>query len=404
MTLQSYSEGYRIEEHIGPDALESVRSLWEQWQTHPNADFDFFSTVVKYRPGIVNPVALVIFNKDTPVALAACRLEKVTLPISFGYMKISRFNILQLTVVYGGLLGAWDESVATVFIHHLRQLMRRKHIDAVYLAAMRLDNPVYEAANRCVPFFLRDSADKNNLHWGADLPDTFEAFQKRINSKHRTQLRSKERRLAEHCGGTIRVKVFCAPDEVSLFCTTAEKIAQATYLRGIGAGFHDNGEMRKRLDLAARKQWMRGYILYADEKSCAFWLGTLYRHIFYLDYTGFNSDLKDFAAGQILFIKMIEALCNEGGIHGIDFGSGDAEYKQRYGDRNWKESDCYLFNAAPAMLLCNTMRKSVELLHTVAAKILKRFDLFTRIKKRWRLSAEKSVNRQHVNIVKGDQP
>ncbi len=390
--MQSQSEGCRIEEHIGSNTLESIRFLWEQWQTHPNADFDFFSAIVKSRPSVINPVALVIFKKDVPVGLVACRLEKVEVPISFGYMKFSRFKILQLTVVYGGLMGAWDEAAATAFIRHLRQLMRRDHIDAVHLTAMRHDHPVYKAAHRLVPFFLRNIVLKNNLHWWADLPDKSEAFLIKINRKHRAQLRSKERKLAERCGGTIQAKIFLTPEDVSLFCSVAEKIAQTTYLRGLGEGFYDNAEMRNRLDLAARKGWMRGYVLYANERSCAFWLGTLYRNSYFLDYTGFDPDFRDFAAGQILFIKMIEALYDEGGIRGIDFGFGDAIYKQRYGDRNWGESDLYLFNSTPVMFLANLTLKSTILLRLAAEKTINRFNLFSRIKKRWRLSAEKSAS------------
>ena len=402
MTLQKHSEGYRIEEHIGPEAVESVRSLWEQWQTHPNADIDFFATVVKSRPNVVNPVALAMYRRDTPLAIAVGRLEKVSLPISFGYLKVSRSALLQLTFVYGGLMGAWDESGAMVFIRHLRQLMRRDHVDAVHLAAMRHDHPIYTTARRLVPFLLQDIGLKSNLHWWADLPDTTDAFLKKINSKHRAQLRSKERKLAEHCGGTIQAKIFQAPQEVSLFCTTAEKIAQATYLRGLGEGFYNNEEMRNRLDLSARKGWMRGHVLYANEKPCAFWLGTLYRNAFYLDFTGFDSGLKDFAPGQILFIKMIEYLCDAEDIRGIDFGFGDAEYKRRYGDRNWEESDLYLFNNTPAMLLANLARKFAALLRTAAEKTLKRFDLFTRFKKRWRLLAAKTVS-EHKNTEPGGE-
>ena len=402
MKTSWHTEGYRIEENIGPDALASVRSLWEQWQTHPYVDFDFFSTIVKSRPSVVNPVALVVFNKETPVALAACRLEKVPLPISFGYLKFFRSARLQLTIVYGGLMGEWDGAGAAEFIHYLQKLMRRYRIDTVHLAAIRRSNPVSTTAYRQVPFFLRDTSLKNNLHWWADLPDSFEEFQKRINRKHRAQLRSKERKLAEHCGGTIQMKTFKSPEQVSLFCTTAEKIAQATYLRGLGEGFYDNQEMRNRLDLAARNSWMRGYVLYVNEKPSAFWLGMLYRQVFYLEYTGFDSDLKDFAAGQILFFKMIESLYGEGKISGIDFGSGDAEYKQRYGNRNWEESDLYLFNNSPHMFLTNLTRKSATLVNSTAGKILKRFDLFARIKKRWRLSAEKAASAHKITET-GDE-
>lgn len=404
MALLLKHESYRIEEHIGLGSLESVRTLWEQWQTHPNADFDFFTTVVKSRPNVVDPIVLLIFNKDAPVALAAGRLEKIILPVSFGYLKVAKFKILQFTIIYGGLMGAWDEPGATVFIRHLRQMMRQKHIDAVYCAATRHDHPVYTAANRIVPFFLRDIVLKNNLHWWSDLPATFETFLKKINSKHRTQLRSKERKLAEYNGGTVQTKIFTTPEEVSLFSTIAEKIARTTYLRGLGGGFANNDEMRDRLDLASRRGWMQGYVLYANEQPCAFWLGTLYRQVFYLDYTGFDSALKDFAAGQILFIKMVEHLCTTGGIRGIDFGSGDAIYKQRYGDRNWEESDLYIFPAAPKMLLANTMRKSAAFLRRITEKALQRFDLLKTVKKKWRLTAEKTTHGCSKNAPRDDQP
>jgi CelD/BcsL family acetyltransferase involved in cellulose biosynthesis len=382
--------------------MESVRPLWEQWQTHPNADFDFFFTVVNSRANVVDPVVLVIVKNNIPVALAAGRLEKVPLPISFGYLKVSNFEILQLTLIYGGLMGEWDEPGATVFIRHLRQQMRAKHIGAVYCAAMRLDHPMYTAANRIVPFHLRDSVSKNNLHWWSDLPASYETFLKKINAKHRAQLRSKERKLTEYCGGTIQIRIFRTPDEAPLFGTIADKIAQTTYLRGLGGGFSNNEEMRNRLDLAASRGWMQGYVLYANELPCAFWLGTLYRQVFYLEYTGFDSAFKDFAAGQILFIKMIEHLCTAGGIRGIDFGFGDAEYKQRYGDRNWSESDLYLFAATPGMLLANTMRKSAALLRSITEKALQRFDLLSTIKKKWRLSAEKTAHGCNKNIAGDD--
>jgi hypothetical protein len=42
--------------------------------------------------------------------------------------------------------------------------------------------------------------------------------------------------------------------------------------------------------------------------------------------------------------------------------------------------------------LTNLARKSITLVRTAAEKTLKRFDLFTRIKKRWRMSAEKAVS------------
>ncbi len=386
------AEDYRVQALVGSKSLETIRDHWRQWENHPNANFDFFSTVVESRPSVVNPVAIVLFHKDIPVALAAGRLEKVLSPTSFGYLKVFRSAMLQFTIVYGGLMGAWDEKGSAAFIQYMRRWMKNDRIDAIHLAATHKDHPVYQAALRFVPFFLRDILMKDNLHWSADMTDTTELFKNKINTKHRSQFRNKERKLAQFSGGDIRIKMYQTPGDVATFCADAEKISQATYLRGLGEGFIDNQEMRNRLGLSALNGWMRGHVLYANEKPCAFWLGTLYQEVFYLDYTGFNSDLNHYSPGRILFVKMIEEICSANKLRSIDFGFGDAEYKRRYGDRNWKESDLYLFNRTPTMLVTNLSRKSITLLRVAAEKTLKRFDLLASVKKRWRNSAEKTVH------------
>ena len=392
MQSQQPTEDLRVEEIHGLDKIEAIRPLWEQWQTHPNADMDFFSTVVRSRATVVKPIVIEIFDKDVPCALALCRLEHVPLPISFGYLKVARSPILQLTVIYGGLTGQWTQANATLLIKHLQGMMQQKRIVAIHFAAMKSDHPVYRAAQRHVWVLLRSVDSKDNLHWWSELPDTVDNFLKKINSKHRTQLRSKERKLSEHLGGSVRSQTFERPDEVLLFCTLADTIAQTTYLRGLGEGFYNNEEMQNRLKLGAEKGWMRGFILFVNDIPCAFWLGTLYKKIFYLDYTGFDASLKDFAPGQILFIKMVESLITAGGLTSVDFGFGDATYKQRYGDHNWLESDLYLFANTPGMLFANIIRKTAALLRTVAETTLKRFNLLSRLKKQWRNSAQKEVS------------
>jgi hypothetical protein len=391
MTIQSHYKECKIKEHIGMEMLEPLRPVWEQWQNHPNADFDFYATVIKSRPNVVSPVAFTVFDENAPVALAVCRLEKAKLPLSFGYMEIPGIKMLQLTVVYGGIMGTWDEIKAKLFLDHLRDWMRRDRVDAVHFTAMRHDHPIYDAVHKFTPSLLRNFVLKNNPHWWTDIPGSEEVCPIKMKGRHRTQLKNKERKLSDYCGGNTLAKRYQASEEVASFCTDAEKIAQTTYLRGLGKGFYDNEEMRNRLDLAARRGWMRGYILYANGRPCAFWLGTMYQTVLYLDYTGYDSELKEFTPGHILFLKMIEQLRETEEIHGIDFGFGDADYKKRFGDRNWEESDLYLFNATPSMVLANCALKATEFARSVAEKAMKRLSLFASIKKQWRLSAKKSA-------------
>jgi hypothetical protein len=264
--------------------------------------------------------------------------------------------------------------------------MRQDRVDAVYLAAMPREHPVYQAAVHGVSFFLRHTPVKDNFHWWAELAETPESFKSKTNKADR----KKERKLAEHTRGEIELRIFQEPEDVPEFCSAAEKIAQTTYLRGLGVGFCDNEEMRNRLNVTSRKGWMQGFILYANHQPCAFQLGTLYQNVLYLDYTGFKSDLHPYSPGRILFMKMVDHLCSTNAARGIDFGFGDAEFKRRDADRSWKESDLYLFNQKPNLLMANLVRNSVALIRGSAEKALRRFNLHDQIKKWWRHSAEKA--------------
>jgi CelD/BcsL family acetyltransferase involved in cellulose biosynthesis len=84
-----------------------------------------------------------------------------------------------------------------------------------------------------------------------------------------------------------------------------EEIARKTYQRGLGVGFADTTRMRQRLELAARKGWLRAYLLYLGERPCAFWIGMLYGDTFVSDYTGYDPDLRQFSPGIGLVMRMI---------------------------------------------------------------------------------------------------
>jgi Acetyltransferase (GNAT) domain len=391
MLSQRTDEGYRMETLVGYSAIASVRGLWDQWVNHPNAHFDFFSVVAASRPSVVDPVAMVLYRGGKPVALAAGRLEKNVLPVSFGYLKLFRSRLLQYTIVYGGMMGEWEDRGSAVFIVHLMDWMRRERVDAVHLAATPREHPVFQAALRLVPAYSRDVRLNDNPHWSAEVSGTGEWFQKKINSKHLSQFRGKERKLAAFADGNIRIQDFRNRDDVSDFCRDAEIISQATYLRGLGEGFQDNPEMRNRVNLAADKGWLCGHILYVNEKPSAFWLGTLFREVLYLDYTGYLPELNAFSPGRILLVKMIESLCGRETVRSVDFGFGDAEYKRRYGDTCWKESDLYLFKKTPTLLAGNLARKSVKMLRISSERALSRFGLLARVKKRWRKAAVNSA-------------
>ena len=79
------------------------------------------------------------------------------------------------------------------------------------------------------------------------------------------------------------------------------------------------------------------YVLYVADAPCAYWIGNRYQNVFYGDFVGYDSSYGKYAPGKFLMLKAIEDFCQEG-IREIDFGLGDATYKQGFGDSQWEEA------------------------------------------------------------------
>ncbi len=181
--------------------------------------------------------------------------------------------------------------------------------------------------------------------------------------------------------------------DIERFIAGAENIARRTYQRGLGAGFIDNDEMRRRLELAAAKGWLRAYTLYVGDQPVAFYCGRLYKSVMFLDWTGYKSDYQQYEVGTLLFLRIIEYLC-EIGVNSVNFGWGHGFFKERFGTDRRTEGwvSIYAPNARGLSAnVLNTMQAGINRLLMVATK---RLGFVAKVKKCWRARlAESGSNR-----------
>jgi CelD/BcsL family acetyltransferase involved in cellulose biosynthesis len=163
----------------------------------------------------------------------------------------------------------------------------------------------------------------------------------------------------------------------------AEEIAKRTYQRGLGVGFQDNEEMRRRLHLCAEKGWLRAYVLHLGDTPCAFWIGTLYQGSFCSDYLAFDSRFGAYSPGTFLLMKVVEEFCTAR-VKEVDFGFGEARYKEQFGNSPSVEASIFVFAPNPKGALLNAIRTSTGLADNLAKKILGGTKLLPIVKKLWR--------------------
>lgn len=363
--------------------VEALRSVWGGWQVHPNADLDFYRLILRHRKHIQGPYVVVLRANDVPAALLVGRAESGVHPINLGYLKLAKVSLRAITFVTGGIMGTMPPEAVPAVLAHLQGELSGGKADIVRLSNLRTDSALFELATRSPAWFCRGRDSTPTRHWTMQIPDKAEAFFSRMSKKHRYWVRRMQKQLEDKFPGKIQYKCFQKPQEIQDCCQAAESIARTTYQRGIGAGFVANDETLEQFQSKAADGRLRAYFLYIEDEPKAFWIGEICKGAFHASTTGYDPQLREYELGTLLFVHAVIALGEEG-VAQFDFGLGDALYKQRFGDASYEEDTVSVFAPSLKPIAVNLVSAATAGLGRIGRRILERFALVERVKKRWR--------------------
>ncbi len=364
--------------------IEQIRDIWAAWQCHPNSDVDFFLAVIQSRPNVLRPHVVLACRDGVPEAMLVARLEANTVPINFGYKTLFKLPVRNMTVIYSGLLGKESEEVALALCQAIEESAAEAGADLVDFSPLKTDSLLAQIARRKESLLGHDFFPRFNEHWGMRLPDSYEVFFKGLSSNTRHNLRRYSKRFLDAFGKEMTIRKFRLQNELDEFIAGAETVAKKTYHRGLGVGFADKAETRRLLGLGCERQWFRGWVLYLQGVPCAFWDGLLYGRTFFTSTTGYDPAYHEYRLGNFLLQKVVEDLIQNETAETVDFGFGDAQYKQDLCDVRWQETALYWFMPTFKGLSANLMRTPVMMLDQGGRKLLARTRLLQRFKSLWR--------------------
>jgi len=378
--------------------LEPLRSFWSSLNCHPDVDIDFFSFLVRTELGVEKPFVLILGQSSKPEAILVGRLQQSTVNFKIGYLNLFKRRVRQITFYADGAhgyLGASSPQAARVFTEHILKLLATDIADRVVLFKLQADSEL-STVSRTMPGWLqRDHVGEVSPRWSMTVPPTFDDFLRKVSSKRRWQLRNILRVIEKANEGRIVCKKFQKQPEIPYFCADAERIARHTYQRGLGAGFMNTDSDRQRLELWAEKGWLKAYILYAAEKPIAFWSGIVYKNVWYSIWTGYDPAHQKHHPGTVLLLKILEDQCGSN-VTKIDFGFGQAEYKERFGDQ--KQVQAFINIHAPTLsgVSLGLLASASAFINHSAKAIMDRLKVLSRIKRFWR--------RRLANVAAEQQP
>ena len=395
-----FSDGLEIIVARTFDEIEAIRPIWEEMQSKesfpkPNADIDRYLSVLKASGNDIKPYVMIFRQNGQPVAMAIGRLEEHPIEVKLGYKVLLSPKLQCLTIVYGGILGQPGQELCSLLISELMKVFRRCGVDVVYFNHLRINSQLYDLVHNMHGFLRKSSLLRIQSHWQTHIPRKVESFYERIPSKHKREWQRCERRLAKECKGPVEVLCHHKVSEIDQIMGIACDISARSYKHAMNVGITDDACTRALLSQAARKGLLRAYILYVNKVPCAFEFGIHYGETFFAEYMGYDRAWSSFGPGALLWVKAIEDICTHSATNVLDYGFGDAPYKQRLGTKVWQEASVYIFAPRVYPVAVNMLRTSVMGLNTGLEYILNRTGSAGWVKRRWRNLLQVAKDNKH---------
>jgi len=380
----SVGAGYSLEVVKSIAEVHALREEWQALPRDPNADLDFYLTVIESHEEILRPHVIVVRREGVVKAMVVGRLERKRLEVALGYRKVSTRPIRFLMLIHGGALGEDSDELASPIVASIMKTMRDGEADIVWFYGLEQNSALYRAARKAGSPASRDFFPTRLGRWRGRIPPTYEALLRQLSPNARHNLKRYAKRLQATYGEQLSIRNFRRPDDLETVLSDTEAIASRTYHRGLGVGFANNAETRQLMALAANQGWLRACVLYIAGKPVAFWNGFLYRRTFYTWTTGYDRDLSELRPGTFLLQKMFEELCAEKAADEVDFGFGDAQYKRDWCDHEQVQASFMLFAPTLQGIALNCFRTPLMATSKLVRNVLARTGAMQSLKKKWR--------------------
>ncbi len=368
--------------------VEQIRGAWESMQREPNADIDYFLTVVEQRDDVLRPHVIVVREREQIVALLVGRIEEDRFEIKIGAKTVLHPRVRKLSISYGGVMGDWTEGVSEHVFDELRRVTSEAGIDLVFFNHLTVDSPLHRVARTARGFLGGRTPEPTSVHWRVTIPNSYEEFEAGLSKTKRKGWRRYVRRFEQAFEDRIRVDYLHEVADLDQIMKDSEFVAEKSYHRGFGVGFMADEETRQRLKRSLEKGWLRVYLLYVDDVPRAFRHLQIYGRTIFAFGTSYDPEFRQYGLGNYLLIRALREFAGAPELDDLDFGFGDANHKRDICDKSWDEVSIHLFRPSFRGIRVYAARSLALALGQVLEATLRRTNLYERVKTFWRRRSE----------------
>jgi CelD/BcsL family acetyltransferase involved in cellulose biosynthesis len=317
--------------------------------------------------------------------LAPFMRKQWPMPLQFGAWTLAECPLMRLRLLGTGLDFPDDEAAHDLIFGELAK--PDSGFDALYLEEIPVDSFLWKYLHESKLIrnsFLSYAPSPPTPRPVLRVEGTYEQYLSKFNSKHRNTIGRKIKKLREGALGEMRLVRYEAPEEVGTFLDQAVEVSRKTYQWTLhGRGLSENDLLRERMAFAAKRGWMRSYLLFCGGQARAFLLGFQYNGRFLLHELGFDPELAKYSVGTVLQMLSVEDLFTHNRPHIFDLQDYGA-YKEALATESYLQGKLYLFRPRPYARFLRASHRGCEAANRAASLLLDRLNLKTKIRQRMR--------------------
>ena len=227
-----------------------------------------------------------------------------------------------------------------------------------------------EAADGCRLFAARDLQPR----WRIEFPAVADDYWKTFSSRTLQRRRSKLKRY----GQTSLVRVTDI-GQIPEFLRAAHEISKQSWQsRQLGLRIRNDESELRQMSILAQHGHLRSYLWAVEGKPAAFAVCHQHRGCFRYEEIAYCAEFRSLSPGVTLLHQIVEDLFRHDPPQWFDFGGGDAEYKQQFGNRESRSQTLWIvpptWRAGAALAYLNGCRR----LRSVARGVVKTCGLATK--------------------------
>ncbi|MEX1229798.1 MAG: GNAT family N-acetyltransferase [Planctomycetaceae bacterium] len=303
-----------------PECIDAVLSATPEWKDRP-------ALIVHGESAHREPIAAIFIPKNVST-------KKIP---AFGV----NCTLRGYRLAGNRLLGRTDDpSAAEQLLAASLERLGQSRAQVVLIEDLDIASPLSQVVESHLPrtwqqFAPRGWQTRHRLFFPASERKT---YWDKFSSKKRGTFRRTVKKI-----GDIRVARATEPSDVVDFLRDAHQVSLETWQsQTLGLRVKNDDRELTVFGATAALGAFRSYLLYRDEQPIAFLIGMQSHGIFLVSELGYVQSFSRFSPGQVLLHKILDDLIDDAEVAQLDFGFGDAGYKEIFGTHVSKSADIWL--------------------------------------------------------------